>query len=223
MKKAFIFIYILAILLISGFAKAQNPMIEKIQYSPETLKFQVSGQHTYFCKSEFKPIVVSQQVIENNVLVKNVVVRPSRPCIELLNSAQPFDLTFDARDLNLLPNQKTIVRFQNVNTELTQNVFEISIDDSVATEVGVEKVEFAGQLVKLATGGYAIADDSQAFKVVSEFDLERYVGSDVSIIGTDFVYQVAPVLEVGSVDIDNFSNLKEKSAIFVLEIKSISK
>lgn len=221
LKNTLIYIYIVTVLLLAGFARASTISIAEVDYNPSQMLLKISGQYIDGCNSKVAPQLSETQSLGEKIVaeIKLNPVRTSDFCTQGFSFERQFDMVLDVRTLGLAAGFTYVL---NISGTSGLHTLEIALPKN--SSVGeFETTEHKGQVVALGDGSFALVKNQDDFVMLnSTIDLSKYNGQMVSISGIEFVHQVGPIVEVSAQD-PLHETSSNKPSVFVLNVFTVSK
>ena len=207
MKSALIAVYVLAVLLVSGFARAEYAFIKNATYDSRTKLLHVSGQFANSCQAN-PNIEVVRQTNQEDRLVALIGVKAEAPqgrmCAQVLSGH--YDLVVDARSLPLSRQGEFELQFLNADSEVQPIIDRIDIGSG---GLKMSNVERSGTLVALGRLGfedakvqYALVNELNELNeqeltfVQSVIDLSQYLNQPVRLQGLSLNNEIEPAVDI---------------------------
>ncbi len=182
--------YILAILAISGFAKAETVSVNRLELIPQSYAVSVGGEYIAGC-----PMLLKAKVVEYNTSSDEVslmlINSQDNFCTQVIEEPRQFDFVFDIRSLGLEPGRQysfnivnnTNVQFSNFDMYIPVSGWQGSLDQKVQ-HGHINKVD--GQFILLL-------DRTRFLNLDSSLNLEPYIGQKVLVSGISLLDHLAPI------------------------------
>lgn len=218
-KKLFLFVYILAVLFISAFAKADVQITTfRILESPSLLLVEgtLSG-----CDINPRVIVKSRFVRNDLAQVKLAISTEASSFCE--NETRKFSVVADPALLADLKNVNVAFVFENDMRSFSKTVFvpnERTSFESNTRQTGV--VVFVPAQMLGSFSKYVLVTTDKIFELNSFFDLSSYVGAPVDVEGYDLAFSVMSSDNNGVNGFLNSSDANKKlSSMFLSQISFV--
>jgi hypothetical protein len=187
MKRILLLGYIFSVLLISGFARAeeksQRLMIKDVQYTEGSWNIQVSGPLPNLCVTSPQPTLVADAKRPNLMILQMVGKSTAELCGQAVrgNYSEPVDLRglMAKSGFRLRPGVTYTIKADG-------HPFEVSFEGPLSIDsTGGDVVEVSGLLMKTPQGQLAILTNDQYLVLVdgSLFDCRPFLNTYVSVVG----------------------------------------
>ena len=186
MKRLLILGYICSVLLVSGFARAdenlRNVSISNINYQEGDWRIQVQGHLPNSCVTSPQPTLTQSETQPNTLIFSMVAKSSGSMCVERLGNF--YDIPVDLRQLvkashvELLPGVTYTIKTEHYP-------FEVSFEGPVKPNVRKGVVHVSGILMKARIGELGLLTDDKRLLLVdsSLVDCSSYINKHVSVVG----------------------------------------
>ncbi len=181
-RRILVFIYIALVLVLSGLAKANAAIVNKVEINQITGILTAHGVLSTPCQNH--PYVVIEKIDETTGIIELDVnsVNSHKICVDVLG--ERFDIALDLKELPLIEGRTYIIGFKTTSDELKNLKYKaVKVDESVKI-FRVNKQNFKGLLVHLEESGFALSDGNQRVPVVSpQINLALFQDNQVWLSG----------------------------------------
>lgn len=197
MKNILIGIYIIAVLLISAFARASQITIHSSNFNSKSNILKVNGYYNGICLKHVRPSLKVEQ-FNNGLPDYKLNLLADEICPPQVRNYK-FEMAIDSRTLGLPENEILVLNFNHpvqkrtTNPILINNKYSYSLDFSKLNLINGRVIRFEGSNQKPI---YAVqTSNDEIFVLKGPFDFSNYLDQNVSLKGYELKIQIQPINE----------------------------
>lgn len=218
LKTVFLFVYILAVLFVSAFAKAEV-QINSFRTEEQTSLLLVEGT---LSGCETNPKVLVEERSSQNGRAHLMLSISTETSVFCDNSVRKFSVVADPTALTDLRNVEATVVFRDsrqaiVNTVSIPN--ERTAFEANTHQMGI--VVFLPAQMVGSSSKYVLITSNRIFELNSFFDLSSYVGAPVEVEGYDLTYSIVSSSHNGDGFLKSSDGNKKLSSMFLSQISFV--
>lgn len=190
MKNILIATYILIVLLISAFAKAETLTVSSVQFRPDRNLLKITGTYYGVCLNKIRPSLEEVVALKKDEAAVRLQLLQHGPCATQFKEI-PFEMALDTRTLGLPVGETVEVHIDNLQTKTGP----IALTTDQAIEFDYANLQnYTGIVSQLGEKNFVLTrEDNSVVKLNGPFDYAKYVGRLVSVRGFEMAYNVQPI------------------------------
>ena len=219
MKGLLIATYVLIVLLISAFAKADTLTISRAQYLPEQSLLKISGTYFGICLDQVRPSLTFNDKTKGSE-ARDVLLNliESAPCATQYKRI-PFEMAIDVRALGLPEGQMQTLHFNHAFEKRTP--VQISVKTEQSIEIDYSSLSKAsGVVTQTADRKFVLlGNDGSIIQLRGPFDFANYVGQTIAVHGYEMNVHIQPIV---ASDVNDFAAEPMNRTLMVLNIFALN-
>lgn len=190
MKNILIATYILIVLLISAFAKAETLTVSSVQFRQDRNLLKISGTYFGVCLNKIRPSLEEVTTFKKDEVAVRLQLLQQGPCAAQYKKV-PFEMALDTRTLGLPVGEAIEVHIDNLQAK--SGPIELTTDQAIDFDYA-NLQSYTGVISQLGEKNFILnLENNNVVKLSGPFDYAKYVGRLVSVRGFEMGYNVQPI------------------------------